>query len=202
MIHFVPFLGGEVIGDSPDRRVEILYEHDALHATWSRFGPGRDGADLHVHLRHHDTFYVLTGHLLLRLRDSERVADAGTIACVPPGVVHGFRNASDTDELQYLNFHAPGVGFASYLRGLRDGVKVTYDQFDPPPGGGADPAGVILGTELHLPQLTVDHDPPAGPSERLESFYDLDRQTWVSIPPGDSHALSTRGRYVHVSAQL
>ena len=55
--------GGEVIGDAPDRRVEILSEHDALHATWSRFGPRREGADLHVHRRHTDLFYVLAGEL-------------------------------------------------------------------------------------------------------------------------------------------
>jgi hypothetical protein len=47
---------GEVVGDAPDRRVEILADHDALHATWSRFGPGREGADLHVHRRHTDVF--------------------------------------------------------------------------------------------------------------------------------------------------
>lgn len=201
MIHVVPFLGGEVIGDSPERRVEILCEHESLHATWSRFCPGRDGADLHIHLRHHDTFYVLAGRLLLRLRDSSLVAEAGTIACVPPGVVHGFRNASDTEELQYLNFHAPGAGFAGYLRGLRDGVRVSYDQFDPPPDGGADPAGVILGSALRLSHLTVDHQPPNGPSDHLESYYMLDQQTWFTIPPGESHALSAQPRYVHVSAQ-
>ncbi len=39
----VPFGGGEVVGDSSDRRVEILSEHETLHATWSRFGPRRDG---------------------------------------------------------------------------------------------------------------------------------------------------------------
>ena len=63
----IPPGGGEVIGDSPDRRVEILSDHDALHATWSRFGPRRDGADLHVHRRHTDLFYVLEGELTVRL---------------------------------------------------------------------------------------------------------------------------------------
>ena len=36
---------------------------------------------------------------------------AGTLALAPPLVVHGFRNASD-GEMRYLNFHAPGGGFA------------------------------------------------------------------------------------------
>ena len=30
---------GEVIGDSEERRVEILCDRDVLCATWTRFGP-------------------------------------------------------------------------------------------------------------------------------------------------------------------
>src|SRR5262249_40382059 len=45
----IPAGGGEVVGDSPERRVEILSDDETLAATWSRFGPRRDGADLHVH---------------------------------------------------------------------------------------------------------------------------------------------------------
>src|SRR4051794_33282476 len=96
--------GGELIGDSPERRVEILCELDAVHATWSRFGPGRDGADPHIHRHHHDIFYVLEGELTLKLAGGEeRRAGAGTLVCVPPLVVHGFRNGSDASEVRYLN---------------------------------------------------------------------------------------------------
>ena len=56
---------------------------------------------------------------------------AGSLARVPPLVVHGFRNASDAD-FRYLNFHAPGSGFADYMRALRDGRKLSYDQHDRP----------------------------------------------------------------------
>ena len=59
---------------------------------------------------------------------------AGSLARVPPMVVHGFRNASDAD-FRYLNFHAPGSGFADYMRALRDGRKLAYDQHDPPAEG-------------------------------------------------------------------
>ena len=134
----IPPGGGEVIGDSADRRVEILCEHDGLHATLSRFGPGREGADLHVHRRHTDFFYVLEGELTVRLDGEEVVVPAGTLARVPPLVVHGFRNGSDA-EMRYLNFHAPGEGFAGYMRSLRDGDPITYDQ-EPPPSEGARPA--------------------------------------------------------------
>ena len=62
---------------------------------------------------------------------------AGTLARVPPDVVHGFRNASDADE-RYLNLHAPGREFANFMRALRDGrtPPASYDQHAPPPDGG------------------------------------------------------------------
>ena len=124
----------ELIGDSPDRRVEILLEHDAVHVTWSRFGSGRDGADPHIHRRHTDMFYVLDGELTLKLESGEVTVPAGTLVAIPPLVVHGFRNAADAD-LRYLNLHAPGTGFADYMRGLRDGRRVPFDQEDPPADG-------------------------------------------------------------------
>lgn len=128
---------GEVVGDSPDRRVEILSDHPSLHATWSRFGPGREGADLHVHREHTDMFFVLKGELTLRLgtADESAVIGEGELARIPPGVVHGFRNASDGD-VEYLNLHAPGKGFADFLRSLRAGRPVSYDQDPPPQDGG------------------------------------------------------------------
>lgn len=178
----VPPGAGEVIGDAPDRRVEILSDDDALHATWSRFGPGRDGADLHVHHRHTDLFYVLAGELTLRLGpagDEVRVP-AGTLARMPPLVVHGFRNRGDA-ELRYLNLHAPGAGFAAYMRSIRDGAPITYDQFDPPADGGAPASEAVIGgvvAERELRGLRVrlladvdaiaiaEHTQPAGATGR------------------------------------
>ena len=52
-----------MVGDGEDRRVEILCDPDELHATWTRFGPHRDGASPHVHRLHSDLFYVLAGEL-------------------------------------------------------------------------------------------------------------------------------------------
>src|SRR4051812_41844645 len=125
----IPPGGGEVIGDSPDRRVELLCDHEALHVTWSRFGPGREGADLHVHRGHTDLFYVLGGELTMRLGpDGDPApAPAGSLVRVPPLVVHGFRNAAAA-EVRYLNVHAPGQGFATYMRGLRERRRVDFDQ--------------------------------------------------------------------------
>jgi len=142
---------GEVIGDAPDRRVEILGEHDGMHATWSRFGPGRDGADPHIHRRHHDVFYVLAGELTLKHAEGEATAPAGTLVRVPPMVVHGFRNRG-ADELRYLNVHAPGTGFAAYMRALRDGGPRDFDQEDPPAEGTRPSSEIAIGA----PEIVFD----------------------------------------------
>lgn len=152
---------GEVVGDSPDRRVEILSDHPRLHATWSRFGPGREGADPHVHREHTDMFFVLKGELTLRLGypDKSAVLGEGGLARIPQGVVHGFRNASDED-VQYLNLHSPGKGFAGFLRSLRDGRPVSYDQYPPPEDGGRSVRDVAIrrgsGTDTARSPVALD----------------------------------------------
>lgn len=161
---------GEVVGDSADRRVEILADSHALEATWSRFAAGRDGADLHVHRRHTDHFYVLTGELELRLgtEDARRTLLAGCMARIPPMVVHGFRNASD-GEVTYLNLHAPGTGFADYMRSIRDGDPITYDQ-EPPPESGLRPAtDAVIGARADTGARSFTHasDEPLRVSESL-----------------------------------
>ena len=137
---------GEVVGDSADRRVEILSDGPAVHATWSRFGAGREGADLHVHRKHTDFFFVLEGVLTVRVGPDgeQRSASAGSLVRVPPMVVHGFANEGD-EEVRYLNFHIPGCGFADFMRGLRDGDERPYDQYEPPADGGRDPGEASIG---------------------------------------------------------
>jgi quercetin dioxygenase-like cupin family protein len=216
--------GGEIIGDSADRRVEILCDEDALHATWTRFEPGRDGADLHIHHHHTDLFYVLEGELTLRLgvEGAEIPAPAGTLARIPPLVVHGFRNASDA-ELRYLNFHAPGCGFADYMRGLRDGRRVDFDQDDPPEADARPATDAVVGgpAEHEAIAITEVHGDAAGPRhgdpENLHAIYVLegeltvtagDRElaapagSWVQIPPGTPHSTSGDARYLAVRAPL
>jgi quercetin dioxygenase-like cupin family protein len=141
--------GGDVVRDVPESRLEILSDRDELHATWTRFGPRRNGASPHVHREHSDLFYVLDGEFTVLVGREEHAIGPGTLALAPPLVVHGFRNASDA-EMRYLNFHAPGGGFAPYLRGEQPG----FDSYDPPEDGGRDPADAILGTG----EVLVDTD--------------------------------------------
>ena len=219
MATVIPPGGGEVVGDAPDRRVEILSDHDLLHATWSRFGPRRDGADQHIHHRHTDLFYVLDGELAVRVgpEGDEVAVPAGTLVRVPPLVVHGFRNAGD-DHVRYLNLHAPGEGFAEFMRGVRDGVKIDFDQDAPPADGGRPASEASIGAdgpaladveEIGIREMRVEagSEPPPRHVHRrhVESFYVLDGEiaveadgrehrapagSWVQVPPGVAHTVS------------
>jgi quercetin dioxygenase-like cupin family protein len=226
----IPPGGGEIVGDSADRRVEILSDDETLHATWSRFGPRREGADLHVHRHHTDMFYVLDGELTVMLgTDGETVVvPAGTLARVPPLVVHGFRNGSD-GEVRYLNFHAPGQRFADFLRALRDGRTFTYDQHPPPEDGGRPIAEAVVGGAERRDRMTVladvkaigiaeldagESSQPAHVHRRhVESLYVLegeltltvrDREvraetgSWLQVARGVPHAVHGAGRYLEL----
>jgi mannose-6-phosphate isomerase-like protein (cupin superfamily) len=217
----VPPGGGDVIGDSPIRRVEILSDRAPVHATVARLAAGHEGADLHVHYEHSDLFYALAGEVTVRLglEDRQVAVPAGALARVPPGVVHGFRNAGEV-ELRYLNFHAPGCDFATYMRGLRDGVKVAYDQHDPPADGGRPLAEVAVTSDVRV--LTdvdaIRVERLAGVTEpltfhALTSYWVLEGDlkltaaaeeiyapegSWVQIPPGRQHVVD--GVFLRVTA--
>jgi mannose-6-phosphate isomerase-like protein (cupin superfamily) len=177
---------GEVIGDSPERRVEILCDRDELCVTWSRFGPGRDGASPHVHRHHTDLFYVLDGELTIGLgaERQETAVPAGSLVVAPPLVVHAFRNASTTEEVRYLNFHAPSGGFADYLRGVTPG----FDSEDPPADGGR-PIEEALIVPADEGPLLVDRDEirievrdaPGPASNRLTCLYALENAKLLEI---------------------
>jgi mannose-6-phosphate isomerase-like protein (cupin superfamily) len=208
----VPPGGGEIIADSPARRVEILSDRAPLHATVTRFAAGEEGADLHVHYEHSDLFYVLEGEVTVRLglEDRQVTVPTGALARVPPGVVHGFRNASDAD-LRYLNFHAPGSDFATYMRGLRDGVKVVYDQHAPPEDGGRplSEVEVTTGVDLLTAVEAIRVERLDGATEprtvhALVSYWVLEGDlkltvgteevwaptgAWVQVPAGHTHAV-------------
>jgi len=221
----IPPGGGEIVGDSADRRVEILSDDPAINATLSRFGPGREGAGLHVHHRHSDLFYVLEGELTVRLGPEDRqvTVPAGSVARVPPDVVHGFRNATGA-QLRYLNFHVPGQRFADYLRGIRDGVPFSYDQFDPPADGGVPASEAAIGEPaVQIDALALEERWGEADEElhvhddHVESLYVLEGEAvltlgeetlrapagaWALLPRGVPHALAfpQRTRYLSLRA--
>ena len=126
----------------------------------------REGAELHVHDEHVDCFYVLEGELALGLGTDGHAAvlSAGTLAWVPPLLVHGFSNESDS-ETRFLNLHAPGRGFADFLRGLRDGRDVPWDQRPPPASVVPPAADAVIGHDV----LAVEQD-----AARITLLLDVD----------------------------
>ena len=208
----IPRGEGEIVGDAPDRRVEILSDDDSLNVTWSRFGPYREGAELHIHRRHTDFFYVLEGELSLRLGvEDDRVAiPAGTLVRVPTLVVHGFNNGSDA-EIRFLNLHAPGRRFADFMRARRDGRTFDFDQEPPPPDGIRPPTeAAIGGVEILVDRpglrvaLLADIDalgivevrsdpgdvapPPHLHRRHVESFYVLEGELTFTLADGEQRA--------------
>ena len=174
-------------------------DHDSLHATWTRFAPGRDGADLHVHREHTDLFYVLEGEFTLRLgpQGEPRPLTAGTLAWVPPGVVHGFRNASDA-ELRFLNFHAPGVGFTTYMRDLRDGRPAAYDQWDPPEDGGRPISEASFGDRVDISAIKIF---PAAIEPGAPESHEDARHTELYVLEGDADGQRRAGGGGRVGAR-
>lgn len=208
-----------VVTDTPERTVRIVVAGDDLVVTETRYAVGQRGPRPHVHHLHADCFFVLGGELTLGLEDRDHALGAGAIALVPPDVVHSFRN-DGPDELRFFNFHAPGMGFDLYVRGLYDeSLAVPFDQHSPPEGGGRDPDLVIVGTgdfvtdrpDLQITLLadadevgiSVSRGAPGGPSppphfHRLhtESFGVLEGELVFTVDGSD--ILVKAGGWMHV----
>jgi hypothetical protein len=113
--------------------------------------------------------------------------------------------------MRFINMHAPGVGFADYMRGIRDGQPVSYDQFDPPEDGGLNPAGATFGEWANGPAIKVGDgrlEPGGQPMSRIDvrnvelyvlegaiafsaqsTRHDLAAGSWVHVPPEVGHTL-------------
>src|SRR3954464_13311994 len=145
---------GETVTDRPERTLRILGELDELIVTWFRYEPGEQGPDAHIHQHHTDAFYVLEGELELSLGPELTTfqAEPGDFAGAPPGVVHTFRNASDSTVV-FLNLHVPSSGFGAHIRGKSD----DFDQLHPPAARGRPPP----------PPSAAPRPPAPGASPRL-----------------------------------
>ena len=134
---------GEKIRDTPERRATLLVDAEELTVSEFAYGGGERGAKLHVHHEHADAFLVVEGEFTFALRDGRHPVPAPALMFFPPGLVHGFDNDSD-EPARCFNFHLPASGFANYLRGRNP----AFDQHDPPPDGGLDPASALVAVRL------------------------------------------------------
>jgi quercetin dioxygenase-like cupin family protein len=58
--------------------------------------PGVDGPPQHVHRKHDETFYVVSGTPTFTCGSDVVTAHAGTLVTAPPGAPHTFGNPADT----------------------------------------------------------------------------------------------------------
>lgn len=140
----IPPDGGEVVSDTGTWRLELLSDHEPLHVTLFDVASGESGPPLHVHHLHADAFYVLAGELTMPLGPAGEPEQlpAGSFALAPPLLAHAFR--PDRGDTRFLNFHAPGTGFAQRLR-APEGERPPFDQHEPPPDGGRPRADAVIG---------------------------------------------------------
>jgi mannose-6-phosphate isomerase-like protein (cupin superfamily) len=106
--------GGEAVPRGT-RFHRVLAELPEFEVIELHFGPDFEGVEPHSHADHVDSFYVLEGQAEFVVENESFQAGPGSFVAAPIGVVHGFRNAGDSD-LRMLNVHAPNVGFAARLR--------------------------------------------------------------------------------------
>lgn len=198
---------------------DIRGDSDPLHVVEFRREAGTKGPDPHIHHEHSDAFYVLEGTVEMLLGPDREVTRVGPGAFVlaPPGVVHTFR-VPESGDAHFLNFHAPGKGFAAYMRGEAE----TFDTDDPPAGGGRPASDALVSGPLDGERLTVGpnsmrfrttgredlgliegalaggaHGPPPHVHERMvDSFFVLEGELVVRL--GDEERRVAAGGYAYV----
>ncbi len=106
--------GGESLSSGTSVR-DVKVDIHGLHLT-EYSAETAPMAPLHTHERHTDAFYVLEGELEVAISESETVLlGPGAFAVAPPGALHSF---AVPERARFLNIHAPGMNFGTYLREL------------------------------------------------------------------------------------
>jgi quercetin dioxygenase-like cupin family protein len=190
---------GEIMADEPAKTLRALSDCDELALTWFRYAAGEPGPDLHIHERHTDAFYVLSGELSVALGPDgahEVRGRAGAFVAAPAGLAHTFANES-AEEVTFLNIHAPNMGFTDMMRARRDGRDEDAERFDqhPPPADGGRPVsdatvslpdeGERIGSMVvkvsleEIDGVVIDCGPGYGPGphthdSQVDSFYILE----------------------------
>lgn len=85
---------------------------------WDMSGPPT-GPGPHFHRTMSESFFVVSGRVLIHDGDDWRQTTAGDFVFVPPGGVHGFRNESG-EPASLLILFTPGAPREGYFEGLAE----------------------------------------------------------------------------------
>ena len=106
-------------------RIRFLVSAEQSGGQWSFLEytapPGFPGPQPHLHRQTTELFYVLEGHLTVRLGERESTLAPGGFVLVPPGAVHGFSNLG-TEPVRFLIQMSPG-GAEGYFTALSEMVQ-------------------------------------------------------------------------------
>jgi quercetin dioxygenase-like cupin family protein len=90
-----------------------------LYEVMDSVFPPQGGMYPHVHQHTNESLIVVEGEILLRIGDQETSAPAGTVAFIPHGTVHGFRNVGTADcRTLFWMMPTVGVGLEKTLEAL------------------------------------------------------------------------------------
>lgn len=90
--------------------------------------PDTVGARSHVHHAHDETFYVLSGLLLVVTDDGEATLGAGDVAHAPRGAAHGFRTGSEASATALCMYTPPG--YEQYFRDVHAAAEAGEEITD------------------------------------------------------------------------
>lgn len=97
------------------------------------FGPGAGGPDPHFHRTISESFFILSGHVLIHDGQDWQRTGPGDFTHVPPGGIHGFRNEVGDEPAQMLLMFTPGAPREEYfatLKRMGEGLRMTDEQRD------------------------------------------------------------------------
>ena len=126
----------EPILRTDSREISLLVANENLSLTYAGRIAGERVTDLHLH-QHIEAFYVLEGELTFEVgaeRETLTIGAGGFVA-VPANVAHSYGTGC-SHPARWLIIHARDGGFAAFMRGIRDGVKVEWDIAPVPLDGG------------------------------------------------------------------
>jgi quercetin dioxygenase-like cupin family protein len=113
--------GDSLLGGSIHIRVRSEDSGGAFGLVEQVVPAGFPGPALHVHPDFAETFYVIEGHLAVRVGDEAHEAGPGTVAVVPRDTPHTFANPSGA-LARMLVLVTPG-GFERYFEALTGAVR-------------------------------------------------------------------------------
>lgn len=93
-------------------------ETNGAYSVVEQVSPPRGGVPLHVHQREDEMFFILEGQFEITCGDETFVAPTGSLAILPKGIPHGFRNIGTTSG-RILETIIP-AGFERYFEELSE----------------------------------------------------------------------------------